>query len=173
MITSEQLIILRKNRNTSPRTLDTLNTKHTAFLEAGGNLKKAKNFDNVIGSYFFDIPLTQVKYYKLYTLNFNNHNYIKVCPPGLHITLGVFQRLFDLLEEECHELDQWTGTTVSTRQSSYENYMEAKTCVTALREEELLTEQVKVAQQYLVLQLLTTPDPLQNTIVQSTSQLCE
>ena len=48
--------------------------------------------------------------------------------------------------------------------------MEAKTCVTALREEELLTEQVKVAQQYLVLQLLTTPDPLQNTIVQSTSQ---
>ena len=48
--------------------------------------------------------------------------------------------------------------------------MEAKTCVTALREKELLTEQVKVAQQYLVLQLLTTPDPLQNTIVQSTSQ---
>lgn len=83
----------------------------------------------------------------------------------------MFQRLFDLLEEECHELDQRTGTTVSTRQSSYENYMEAKTCVTALREEkELLTEQVKVAQQYLVLQLLTTPDPLQNTIVQSTSQ---
>ena len=43
--------------------------------------------------------------------------------------------------------------------------MEAKTCVTVLGEEELLIEQVKVAQQYLVLQLLTTPDPLQNTII--------
>ena len=36
--------------------------------------------------------------------------------------------------------------------------------MTALREE-LLIEQVKVAQQYLVLQLLTTPDPLQKTII--------
>ena len=63
----------RKNRTTSPGTQDTRNAKHTAFLEAGGNLKKAKNIDNVIGSYFFDIPLTQVKHYKLYTLNFNNH----------------------------------------------------------------------------------------------------
>jgi len=29
----------------------------------------------------------------------------KVCPPGLHISLGIFQRLFDLLEAECHNLD--------------------------------------------------------------------
>ena len=25
--------------------------------------------------------------------------------PGLHITLGIFDRLFDLLEEACHQLD--------------------------------------------------------------------
>ena len=58
----------------------TKNTGHSkcqthCLFEAGGNLKKAKNkiIDNVIGSYFFDIPLTQIKHYKLYTLNFNNH----------------------------------------------------------------------------------------------------
>ena len=28
-----------------------------------------------------------------------------VCLPGLHISLGIFQRLYALLEEECHELD--------------------------------------------------------------------
>ena len=29
----------------------------------------------------------------------------QVCPPGLHITLGIFYRLWCLLEAECHELD--------------------------------------------------------------------
>ena len=29
----------------------------------------------------------------------------QVCPPGLHITLGIFYRLFSLLENECHDLD--------------------------------------------------------------------
>ncbi len=28
-----------------------------------------------------------------------------MCPPGLHITLGIFYRIFSLLEEECHLLD--------------------------------------------------------------------
>ena len=28
-----------------------------------------------------------------------------MCPPGLHITLGIFYRLFSLLENECHDLD--------------------------------------------------------------------
>ena len=28
-----------------------------------------------------------------------------MCLPGLHITLGVFHRLFTLFEDECHQLD--------------------------------------------------------------------
>lgn len=28
-----------------------------------------------------------------------------MCPPGLHTTLGIFFRLFTLLEDACHELD--------------------------------------------------------------------
>ena len=31
--------------------------------------------------------------------------FLQVCLPGLHITLGVFYRLFSLLEEACHNLD--------------------------------------------------------------------
>ena len=29
----------------------------------------------------------------------------QVCLPGLHISLGIFQWLFDLMEQECHDLD--------------------------------------------------------------------
>ena len=29
----------------------------------------------------------------------------QVAPPGLHISLGIFYRLFTLLEMECHQLD--------------------------------------------------------------------
>ena len=28
--------------------------------------------------------------------------YMQVCPYGLHITMGIFLRLFVLLEDECH-----------------------------------------------------------------------
>ena len=30
---------------------------------------------------------------------------VYTCLPGLHISIGIFQRLYALLEEECHELD--------------------------------------------------------------------
>ncbi len=33
------------------------------------------------------------------------HAHKQVSPPGLHITLGIFYRLFSLLESECHLLD--------------------------------------------------------------------
>ena len=29
----------------------------------------------------------------------------KVCPPGLHITVGIFTKLCGLLEDECHALN--------------------------------------------------------------------
>jgi hypothetical protein len=33
------------------------------------------------------------------------HGSPQVCPPALHITLGIFYRLFTLFERECHQLD--------------------------------------------------------------------
>ena len=45
----------------APRTLDSLQVDLLLFQTAGnGDLKKAKNYNNVIGPYFFHIPLTQV-----------------------------------------------------------------------------------------------------------------
>ena len=61
-ITSDKLIIPQASRRNTDRSLQTLSERHAAFLSAGsGNLRKAKFYDNVIGEYFFNIPLTQVR----------------------------------------------------------------------------------------------------------------
>ena len=44
--------------------LESLKADHKRFLDAGGNVKRA---NNVIGEYFFDIPLEQVQYKKFQT----------------------------------------------------------------------------------------------------------
>ena len=61
VVTSEPLKIPRANRQISLRSLETLSQKHTSFLNNGGNIKKAKLYENVIGAAFFDITLTQVR----------------------------------------------------------------------------------------------------------------
>ena len=113
LITSEQLKLPRGTRQgVSLRSLDTLAHSYSEYLADGANLKRAKFHQNVIGEAFFDVPLSQVS-----QSTCTNHNCvgliiyssilltIKVCPPGLHITLGIFQRLFNRLEDECHLLD--------------------------------------------------------------------
>ncbi len=47
----------------STRTLETLVEKHRQYMDNGGNLKRAKLNENVIGETFFNIPLTQVYNY--------------------------------------------------------------------------------------------------------------
>jgi hypothetical protein len=73
-------------------------------MASGGNLKNAKHFNNAIGSAFFKIPLTQASLKIIICTTFL-HGSPQVCPPALHITLGVFYRLFTLFERECHQLD--------------------------------------------------------------------
>ncbi len=46
---------------------------------------------------------------------------IMVVPPGQHITLGVFFRLFLLLENKTHELDLKYAVDSGKGGSSYEN----------------------------------------------------
>ncbi len=41
-----------------------------------------------------------------------------MCLPGLHITLGVFFRLFTLLEDECHKIDMEMAQSTSTSAST-------------------------------------------------------
>ena len=40
--------------------MESLKTDYAAFVAAGGKLEKAKEFNNVIAPYFFEVPLTQV-----------------------------------------------------------------------------------------------------------------
>ena len=39
---------------------------------------------------------------------------MKVCLPGLHISQGIFLKLFTLLEDECHKLDLKMASNVSS-----------------------------------------------------------
>ena len=48
-----------------------------------------------------------------------------MCLPGLHITQGIFQKIFTLLEEACHELDIKLACHFSaqTQHGSYSAYV--------------------------------------------------
>ena len=62
-IKSSDLKIPLSDRGRSPdRTLQNLKSDNHKFLQAGGNIKNAKHFNNVIDKAMFDIPLTQVSY---------------------------------------------------------------------------------------------------------------
>ena len=62
-----------------------------------------------------------------------------MCPPGLHITLGIFLRLFLLLEDSCHELDVLAEMHGSSEVGpSYERH------VTALRQQRAFKDEAHV-----------------------------
>ncbi|XP_078681781.1 uncharacterized protein LOC144916526 [Branchiostoma floridae x Branchiostoma belcheri] len=79
-------LILRK------RTLERLDMHYRLFQEeGGGNISKAKLYKNVIAPYMFNVPLDQV------------------CVPGLHVSLGIYHRLYTMMEAELQDLDRVIG----------------------------------------------------------------
>eukprot|EP00731_Ephydatia_muelleri_P018612 Em0011g652a len=68
------------------RTFEAICADHQHYIASEANKQQAKHFHNCITEPIFNIPISQV------------------CPPGLHITLGVFIKLYGLLEDECHNL---------------------------------------------------------------------
>ena len=83
-----------------------------------------------------------------------------MCPPGLHITLGIFQRLFNLLEEECHQLDLSVNENSASSGSSFIEYQQARSAVKVLEEAQAaLRVELNQAQQILALLLLSSPEP--------------
>ena len=114
-------------------------------MAAGSKIKNAKNFNNCIAEPFFkNFPLFQVHTHsctlhsKFNLLHIHVHVHSQVCPPGLHITLGIFMRLFVLLENACHDLDlrahmQGTGD----HGPSYQRYADALQQLTQRKDEEL------------------------------------
>ncbi|KAL5493985.1 hypothetical protein EMCRGX_G015248 [Ephydatia muelleri] len=69
------------------RTLETIGSDHQHYVAAGSIRREAQKLLNSISLPIFNIPVSQV------------------CPPGLHITLAIFTKLFHLLEAACHQLD--------------------------------------------------------------------
>ena len=47
-------------RESQLRSLQTLQDDYGAFMAAGGDIRRAKHFNNVIAPYFLEIPLDQV-----------------------------------------------------------------------------------------------------------------
>ena len=69
-------------------------------------MKRAKFFNNVTEAHFFDIPLENVEeiyiYYPMYTCYTSQ---IRCVYLGYILSLGIFDRLWTLLEDACTELD--------------------------------------------------------------------
>lgn len=64
----------------------------------------------------------------------------QVCIPGLHISLGIFFRLFTLLEDEVHCLDYQTVTSSTAQQLAIQAYALNIEKLSSLREEKLQVE---------------------------------
>ena len=89
-IPSVALIVPKSEREDTYqlRTLDTLKENQLTFVNKyNSNLKHAKDAFNVIDKPFFNIELDQV------------------CVPGLHITLGVYLKLFNYFKLFCKDVD--------------------------------------------------------------------
>ena len=61
---------------------------------------------------------------------------VQVCPPGLHITLGIFYRYFTLFEEACHKLDLAAHVIGDAAGTTYSKYASALKQQSKLKEEE-------------------------------------
>ncbi|KAI8495260.1 hypothetical protein Bbelb_272460 [Branchiostoma belcheri] len=72
-----------------PRTLENMAQDYWEFLHEGrGNIKHAQNYHNIISPPMFRVPIEQV------------------IVPGLHISLGIFHRLYTELEATLQGLDR-------------------------------------------------------------------
>ena len=73
-------------------TLRGMRRDYRTFLKGGENKKKAAACNSVINYPLLKVPLCHV------------------CPPNLHIVLGIVKKHRDMLENECHKLDKDKAT---------------------------------------------------------------
>ena len=57
---SDLKVPLHERGRFPPRTLDSIKADNERFVQAGGNLRRAKMFNNAIGQPFFAIPIDNV-----------------------------------------------------------------------------------------------------------------
>ncbi|XP_063956581.1 uncharacterized protein LOC135154372 [Lytechinus pictus] len=116
------------------RSLQTLKESLNHFKTCG--IPKESN--NVIRSPFFDIPIN--RYYKPFSLIY------QVCPPGLHISLGVFLKHFNSLCQACHTLDLEIGQSLA---KSPTDQLEAKEAFKQQLKKLSLQSRLKLAEEEL------------------------
>ena len=94
-----------------------------------------------------------------------------MCPPGLHISLGIFFRLFTLLEDACHELDVLVARqyTPGSAGPSFIQYSDALQKLSTLRDDiDAINGQIACLEQIYTLTVVTLPPgaPQTNTLLQ-------
>ena len=138
-------------------------------------MKKAKQFNNVVNAPLFDVPLDQVMKDdvsdKVAKCSHHNASH-QVCLPGLHISLGIFGRLFHLLEQSCHELDlRLAETTQQEGSGSFAHYCAALHKRQELKEKrDRRATQAATLEQLVGLLALTLPGADTNPILSSLRQ---
>ncbi len=97
----------------------------------------------------------------------------QVCLPGLHISLGIFYRLFSLLEDACHQLDFKLAQNTSpspASQTSFNEYSLALHQTRELQDErEKLDEAAATLEQVASYLTLHLPDPLTSPVIRGLS----
>ena len=113
----------------TPRTLESLQADLLRFETAGtGNLKVAKITTTSLAniSLFPSIRYVQAHVYTVYmymhVCTATLCTFYQVCPPGLHITLGIFYRIWCLLEADCHKLDLQLAISTSPTPTDRESF---------------------------------------------------
>ena len=83
---------------------------------------------------------------------------LQVCPPGLHVTLGIF-RLFSLLEDECHELDLAHMLHGAQAGPSHEQYLIALKKKRDTEKKIGNLKEIQRLEQLVTLAAITLPNP--------------
>ena len=98
LCSKDEMQVSKFLRETSEkRTLENLNEHYIQFCKKGMKKGLAKTVYNVIDIPFFNIPIDQV------------------CIPGLHLTLGIFLKMFNMFEAFCFDVDMKIGVDVEQR----------------------------------------------------------
>ena len=99
---------------------------------------------------------------------------LQVCIPGLHLSLGIFNRLYNLLEEACHELDLLLAEHISGEQgsgTSHDQYSSALHQLSELKERLGVERQAAdLAEQVNTYLVLTLPDTQESQQMQALRQ---
>lgn len=132
------------------RTIQSICADHKRFTDNGSVVVKEYN-NCQYEPFFTNFPLTQVYTVDIQQLGKSPITINSYRSPGLHISLGIFLRLFVLLEADCHMLDMTMSIQGGSGGPSFDRYS------SALQDKmKLQDEQKELKASLLVLQQLLT-----------------